>query len=238
MKNLSTSECNSYFIALIVMCIVGCTAMPIHAVAQALHLQSAYDTSGPKDIELWPHSGEIISDATARSKKLSIDGAVWSDGRDTYKTEIDKTPLYITANSYLVLTQADRAAVTETSRKAYPGFCAFYIYNQALKFESSYQVRVGDGHASTNCNGIDGVSGVALHGQPALLAVVTYFYTDTPAASSAGAIGSDWYTTTVLLSVVKNPDGKWVFTQDTRCFALTNQIKTLAQAKGHLATCH
>lgn len=234
MKDLSVSRADLHKMLLVATCVASCMVVSARSHAQTPKLESSYNTKTEQDT--WPHADEIISDAEARTKTLAEAGYVWSDGRDTYRINVGGNIAYITADTYTPATQASLDATTETSKKAYPGYCIFYIYGKDLKFESSYQVRVGDGHASTNCNGIDGVSGVAFHGQPALLAIVSYFYTDTPAASSASEIRNDWFTTTVLLPLEEQPDGKWVFTQDTTCFAPTNQIKTLAQAKRYLAT--
>lgn len=205
---------------------------------QALQLQAAYDTSRSQDIELWPHSDVIIADAAMRAQKAAITGPVGKDGKDTYRTKLGERAYYLTVNSYIPLTQADRAAMTDTSTKIYPGFCVFYLYDTERAFVSSYVAKVGNGHVGTNCNSIYGVSGVAFHGKPALLAIVQFVYTNGKAASSAAQIGTNYIQTAVLMPLVQQPDGTWRFTQDTTCFASTNTIDSLAKAKAHLNTCH
>lgn len=209
--------------------------VPALAIAQALPLHRPTNDLG--DVIYWKGAPQIIADAKTHAKKVADAGYVWSDGRDTYKTTLGGQSAYITFNNYLVLTSKELQNVTDTSRKLYPGNCAAYIYNAEQKFESSYIFKVGDGRAETNCNAILGVSGVSYHGKPALLAIVQYFYTDKPAVDSISGIGSNWIQTAVLLPLTQSPDGKWVFMQNTTCFADTNTFKTLAKAKKHLEHC-
>lgn len=186
---------------------------------------------------IWPNADAtveaIVDDAAKRSQKKAMSGGVQKDGRDTVRTTLGGSYFYITPNSYGVISKADLKAWTGPSAKD-KGYCEFYIYNSNLKFVSSRIAKVGVGPRLTMCNDVAGVTGVAFHGKPALMAIVQYFYTGGPVASSAAELGSSWIRTTVLLPLVKGPDGKWTFTQDTSCFAPTNQIKTLAQAKRYL----
>ncbi len=206
--------------------------------AQALHLQPPYDTSGSKDIELWPHSDIIIDDA----KKVAIhDGAgtgVWADGKDTYKIELNEETYYITANHYLVETTEElHKAAISNSTKMTPGHCAFYIYDKDLNYVSSYVAKIGNGN-DTTCNSIPGVSGVSFKGKPALMAVIQYFYTDGGAAKTIAELDNKWIRATILMTLVKQNNGKWAFSQDFTCFNSINTVATLAEAKEKLKICN
>lgn len=200
----------------------------------ALRLVPAYASGSIGAKAIWPHSEQLVADAKARSQKAADVGAVNQDGKDTYRTELGGTTYYMTANSYGILTQAQLNAMTDTSTKLYPGACAFYLYNAKQEFSSSFVITVGSSRRGTHCNAISGVSGVAFHGQPALLAIVQYFYTNGKAANSVAQFGANWIQTTVLLPLNKQANGKWAFTQDFTCFPRTNMIKTLAQAERYM----
>lgn len=215
----------------------ACTGAYALCKNSALQLVPPYDTSGPKDREIWPHADVIIEDAAKRAQKEAIIGMVQKDGRDTFKTVLGGHAYYLTTNSYGPITKAQLDALKDTASSPYPGYCAFYLYDEAMKFTTSYRIHVSTGHRATFCNAIIGVSGVAFHGQPALMTIAQYFYTGGPVAHTVSAIGADWIRTAALLPLKKEPDGTWVFTQDTSCFPLTNTIDTLAKAKAHLMTC-
>lgn len=190
---------------------------------------------------IWPNADAtveaIVGDAAKRSQAMAIAGGVQKDGRDTVRTILDGSYFYITANTYGVISKAALKTWTKPTAKDH-GYCEFYIYDSNLKFVSSRIAKVGVGPRLTMCNDVAGVTGVAFHGKPALMAIIQYFYTGGPVASSAAELGSTWIRTTVLLPLVKEPDGKWAFSQDDSCFPATNTIATLAKAKTHLATCH
>lgn len=188
---------------------------------------------------IWPNADAtveaIVDDAASRSQAQAIAGGVQKDGRDTVRTILDGSYFYITANTYGVISKAALKAWTKPTAKD-RGYCEFYIYDSNLKFVSSRIAKVGVGPRLTMCNDVAGVTGVAFHGKPALMAIVQYFYTGGPVTSSAADLGSTWIRTTVLLPLEKDAAGKWTFMQDTTCFPLTNQIKTLAQARRYLDT--
>ena len=213
----------------------GCTGPIKVCKDQALKLLSSYDAKLNKDN--WPNADTIIDDARRHAQEKALTGAVWSDGRDTFKTELGNQTYYITEAEYFILSAAERATLTDTSTKRYPGYCEFYLYDKNMHYVSSYAIKVGNGKAETHCNSIYGVSGVAFHGQPALLAIAQFFYTDVPATSSIDQIGADYIRTAVLLPLAQQPDGTWIFTQDMTCFPLTNTIDNLAEARKRLENC-
>lgn len=217
----------------------NCTGSNAVCKDQALQLTPPY-SSGSVDAKLlWPHADTtietIVNDAAKRAQKKAMAGLVLNDERDSFRTTLDGQHFYLTTNHYDVWPKGVPLKGPSAKDK---GYCEFYIYNHDLKFVSSYIAHVGVGSRNTMCNDVAGVSGVAFRGKPALMAIVQYFYTGGPVAHSAAELGSTWIRTTVLLPLVKEPDGKWAFTQDTTCFPPTNTIKTLAKAKAHLATCH
>lgn len=213
----------------------GCTGSLAACKASTLRLDAPDNTSGPKDTELWPGADKaidsIVSDAAKRAQAKAMAGLVINDSRDSFRTTLGGKYFYLTTNTYNVWPKGVPAKGPSAKDK---GYCEFYIYDSNLKFVSSRVAKVGVGPRLTMCNDVAGVAGVAFHGKPALMAIVQYFYTGGPVASSAAELGSSWIRTTVLLPLVKEPDGKWAFTQDTSCFAPTNQIKTLAQATRYL----
>ncbi len=215
----------------------ACTGAYALCKANALELIPPYSSGSLRAKVLWPHADVIIEDAAKRAQKEAIIGMVQKDGRDTFQTALGGHTYYLTTNSYGPITKVQMDALKDTASSPYPGYCVFYLYDEAMRFTSSYRIHVGTGPKTTFCNAIIGVSGVALRGQPALMTIAQYFYTGGPVAHTASAIGADWTRTTVLLLLKQESDGTWVFTQDTSCFPLTNTIDTLAKAKAHLMTC-
>lgn len=119
----------------------ACTGTYATCKIDALQLLAPYKSDGLT--EIWPHADVLIEDAAKRAQKEAIIGMVQKDGRDTFQTTLGGQTYYLTTNSYGPITKAQLDALKDTASSPYPGYCAFYLYDEAMKFRSSYRIHVG-----------------------------------------------------------------------------------------------
>src|SRR5699024_506920 len=146
------------------------------------------------------------------------------DGSETYKATAGDTSTYIIGGTYAIINDDQAKSFRTNKYFNVPSYCTFLAYGQNQKFVARQDIIVTKQHRSTNCNAILGTSGVSFRGQPALLAIVQYFWTHGDPAHSVTTIGTNWIQTAVLLPLKRNPKGQWTLTQNFSSFNPDNHI--------------